>query len=481
MIGYPLDSHVVFNDGVPEYDRAISSAPLRELIKRLFSDGVLPDVATNMLVQYIGTTRVSGTIDGDVNTYNVVVNAGFGICNGCMKLQENFYGLTMDIANTVNPRIDTVVLRLNDNDAVRSCEFFIVQGEPASTPVAPQLTRNSSIWEIGLANLYKPATVSSVNPVVVTDTRFDTSRCGVISSISEFDTTAIYNQVQDDVEHFKNMTEEDLTNWFIAQQNAFSTWFNDIRGQLSEDVAGNLQNQIDDLFQQDVYRLLERTISSVASQPLTSNPIPTSWQVVNTDVEYTNGGYRIKANGAAGGYGIFRAFDNIDSTGWRSGLSGNPYMDIELPSNVIIHKVRIDYTAPSGSTMKIQSSTNGSTWVDEYVTTDHLAVTGSEIVLSNSPNTKYLRVVFNTTNIVNVSAFKITNYSVNTRIANYTLANLSTLIDGQIVRIRVNEEHDATGIISNTLNGLPVEAILQAGKKYQLVYETTKYSIMEVG
>ena len=61
MIGYPLDSHVVFNDGIPEYDRAISSAPLRELIRRLFSDGVLPDVATNLQVQYVGSTRVALT------------------------------------------------------------------------------------------------------------------------------------------------------------------------------------------------------------------------------------------------------------------------------------------------------------------------------------------------------------------------------------------------------------------------------------
>lgn len=236
MIGYPLDSHVVFNDGVPEYDRAISSAPLRELIRRLFSDGVLPDVASNLQVQYVGSTRVSGTVSGDASTYNVVVNAGFGICAGCLKLQENYYGLTMDVANTSQPRIDTVVLRLNDNDSVRSCDFHIVQGTPAPTPVAPALTRDSSIWEIGLANLYKPAVVSSTSPIVVTDTRLDPSRCGVISSISEFDTSALYQQVQDAMEHHQ-----------ISAEAEFDAWFESIRDQLSEDAAGNLQNQIGNL------------------------------------------------------------------------------------------------------------------------------------------------------------------------------------------------------------------------------------------
>lgn len=234
MIGYPLDSHVVFNEnGIPEYDRAISSAPLRELIKRLFSDGVLPDVATNLQVQYVGSTRVAGTVSGDAETYNVVVNAGFGICAGCLKLQENFYGLTMSVADTSQPRIDTVVLRLNDNDAVRSCDFHIVQGTPAANPVAPTLTRDSSVWEIGLANLYKPAVVSNANPIVVTDTRLDPARCGVISSISEFDTSALYKQIEDAMEHYQTVMEAE-----------FNAWFNTVRDQLSTDAAGNLQAQI---------------------------------------------------------------------------------------------------------------------------------------------------------------------------------------------------------------------------------------------
>ena len=55
MIGYPLDSVVDFSSGTPEYDRAVSSAPLRELIKRLFSDGILPDRGNDLMVQYVGS------------------------------------------------------------------------------------------------------------------------------------------------------------------------------------------------------------------------------------------------------------------------------------------------------------------------------------------------------------------------------------------------------------------------------------------
>ena len=52
MIGYPLDSHISFDkSGIPVYDRAITSAPLRKLTKSLFSDGVLPNPSTNLQVK----------------------------------------------------------------------------------------------------------------------------------------------------------------------------------------------------------------------------------------------------------------------------------------------------------------------------------------------------------------------------------------------------------------------------------------------
>lgn len=211
MIGYPLDSHVVFNDGVPEYDRAISSAPLRELYRSLYSDGVLPNVASNMQVQYVGSTRVAGTVEGDTETYNVVVNAGFGIVAGCLKLQESFYGLTMSVADTSQPRVDTVVLRLDDNDTVRSCDFHIVQGIPAANPVAPTLTRNSSVWEIGLANLYKPPVVSTSNPVVVTDTRSDPTRCGFIYSLVGAATEVVEGRLRSNVTVYVSIQGDDVS------------------------------------------------------------------------------------------------------------------------------------------------------------------------------------------------------------------------------------------------------------------------------
>ena len=221
MIGFPFDSHVTFeSDGTPVYDRAITSAPLRKLIAKLLTDGVLPNPSTNLQVE-----AGSGM--------NVVVNPGFAICAGGLKLEENQRTLAIQAADSNYDRIDTVVLRWNDNDSERICDLYIVEGIPAASPLRPELTRTESIWELGLADLFVNKNSSAISNQRITDTRYETARCGIISAISEFDTTTLYQQVQADLAGFK-----------ASEQADFITWFNDIKGQLSEDAAGNLQKQI---------------------------------------------------------------------------------------------------------------------------------------------------------------------------------------------------------------------------------------------
>lgn len=221
MIGFPFDSHVTFeSDGTPVYDRAITSAPLRKLIAKLLTDGILPNPSTNLQVE-----AGSGM--------NVVVNPGFAICAGGLKLEENQRTLAIQAADSNYDRIDTVVLRWNDNDSERICDLYIVEGIPAASPLRPELTRTESIWELGLADLFVNKNSSAISTQRITDTRYETARCGIISAISEFDTTTLYQQVQADLAGFK-----------ASEQADFITWFNDIKGQLSEDAAGNLQKQI---------------------------------------------------------------------------------------------------------------------------------------------------------------------------------------------------------------------------------------------
>jgi hypothetical protein len=489
MIGYPLDSMVTYNEGIPEYDRAVSSAPLRELIKRLFSDGILPDKSTDLRVQYVGSTRVSGDVEGATSTYNVIVHPGFGICNGCLKLQDDYYGLEMNAINTTNPRIDTVVLRLDDNSDVRACTFDIIQGVEAPSPVPPTLTRNSTIWEIGLANIHKPAVIAPANPITVTDTRLDPSRCGIISSISEFDTTALYNQVQDDLRHFKTVNEAE-----------FNVWFENLQTQLSEDVAGNLQGQIgilsqlmtanrvnlvdaiNEVFSRNIPSTPTRTITVSSSQSLTTNPIPTSWEQEIIGTKYRSGSYAITASGYASGYEVYKAFDGTVGTSWRTPSATQHTLVLELPEEILIDKVHLQFNIQGTAEISLQSSKNGSSWTTEEDVSASISFDG-DVELSNAPRTKYLRILVNASTAVTftLQSFEIVDYTVTTRNASFVLSNMPVMTNGQTILVYIDPTHDATGIASNTLNGVSVRSILQADRKYELTYYTTYYTVKEVG
>lgn len=169
---------------------------------------------------------------------NVLVHPGFAICNGCLKLEESQRTLAVQAADATYDRIDTVVLRLNDNDSERICDLYIVQGVPATSPIRPTLTRDESVWELGLADLYIVKNSTETSNQRITDTRYESERCGIISSVSKFDTTTLYQQIQDDLKNFQG-----------EEQAKFLAWFENIKGRLSEDAAGNLQLQIDAIFE----------------------------------------------------------------------------------------------------------------------------------------------------------------------------------------------------------------------------------------
>lgn len=258
MIGFPFDSRVQYDQlGEPVYDRAISSKPLKSLIGALFSTGILPNPSSNLKV----TTEETD--------FTVNIAPGFAAIQGGLKLETEITTLELDAADTESNRIDSVVLRWDENDDVRECYFYIKKGTATTSPVRPLLTREGSIYEIGLADILVVANSTVLQNANITDTRYEADRCGVISSISEFDTTFIYNQVTSDLANFKSNAESDFTlwtttmqndyeGWILQQENAFGlwmgneqqdfeTWVATIHDILDQETAGHLQNEIDDL------------------------------------------------------------------------------------------------------------------------------------------------------------------------------------------------------------------------------------------
>ena len=184
MQSYPFTSQVTYDEqGLPLYDRAVDSAFLRKVFAAYFSDGVFY-TPTNALQVVAGTGM------------QVQVNPGICHIQGAMGIEPNLRTLSLTAAGS-QPRIDTVVARLDLSQAVRSIELYVKTGTPAASPSAPSLTRDSTIWELGLANVSVGANVGTISQSNITDTRLDTSRCGMVAqTIGSLDTGPFFAQLQ---------------------------------------------------------------------------------------------------------------------------------------------------------------------------------------------------------------------------------------------------------------------------------------------
>lgn len=217
MISFPWDSIIedIDDDGYPILDRALNAAQMWDIYSTYFSDGVfMPRVSDQY--GYFKVTPGSG----------LTVQVDSGRCNigGCFGFEPNVREMVLQAAAGGN-RIDTIVLRKNENIEARKIDIYVKQGVVSNSPKRPDLTRNDTIYELGLADIYIPNGASSISASWITDTRLDNKRCGIVNPLLEMDTTGFYDQLQEAVQLAVD-----------AMQAA-----------IDGTTAGNLQNQITNL------------------------------------------------------------------------------------------------------------------------------------------------------------------------------------------------------------------------------------------
>ena len=177
------------------------------------------------------------------NELNVVSNNDMTITikEGDANIEGYRYTNTGDLVKTIDNadgtlnRIDNVVLRLDLTNRLISAQ--IIKGTFADKPVAPELVRTSTIYDLRIAKISIPAGTTTITQDLIADTRFITSDCGnVISTVQTPDTENLFIQMQ-------TLFEKQIN----ELNNNFEIWFDSIKNQLDSDAAGNLQNQINNL------------------------------------------------------------------------------------------------------------------------------------------------------------------------------------------------------------------------------------------
>ena len=170
-----------------DQDRLYSADQMNMPYKRLISEGVFATPA--------------GTASTD---FQVVAVSGMGIkvCAGNALLGDKWVEMTTDQPITVsnnaagNPRIDSIILRVNRNSAARKASIIYRPGTAASSPTAPALVTTSGIYELRLADIRVASGATSIGQSVITDQR-GTADCPWITSlIKQVDTSTLFAQYQ---------------------------------------------------------------------------------------------------------------------------------------------------------------------------------------------------------------------------------------------------------------------------------------------
>lgn len=204
-------------------DRKYNARQVSELFDGIIRDGVYASIGDKFTVKQ-GTGM------------QIIVGTGRAWFNHSWSLIDAEYPLTVDQSDLILDRIDAVVLEVNESTEVRDNSIKMVKGTAASSPQKPTMTDTEFVHQYPLAYILvkKGSTEITTADIEINVGKDD---CPYVTSILE----AV------SIEELYAQWEAQFKGWEEGQKTQFEEWFGEIKGQLGEDVAGNLQIQVNDV------------------------------------------------------------------------------------------------------------------------------------------------------------------------------------------------------------------------------------------
>lgn len=221
---FPFDAQLVNG----QYDREYVAEDFARYFRTFISSGIFMKENTNL--QVLANNNMTVTL-----------------CPGKMMIDGYRYDAEGELIIPISPadglldRIDRIAITWDKED--RSIHYTIREGDFSYEPTAPECRRNAEYIDYVVADIYVAANSVSVTQSAITDQRLNSGVCGLAVPFANVDTKLIFNQLQ----AFYQETVADTAMWEKEEKNKFEEWFALVKGQLSEDAAGNLQNQLNDL------------------------------------------------------------------------------------------------------------------------------------------------------------------------------------------------------------------------------------------
>lgn len=247
------DQYGLFWNSV-DSDRLYDADSFAEWLRKFFTTGV-----------FDGELQVTSAGGMDVS-----VSSGYANINGKVRFFDSATKLTLATAGATYPRIDTIVVERNDTD--RKITIKAITGTYSANPTATAPVRANNVYQIVLAQIYVAAGATSITQAAITDTRMDTSLCGIVAA---------------------TIKNPDFGQWYAQNEAQFTEWFAGMKDQLTTDAAGNLQTEID-----AVKKSVSDNASSIASNKTaidanTKKLVTTSKNITLAASGWNSGAYTI--------------------------------------------------------------------------------------------------------------------------------------------------------------------------------------------
>ena len=232
-------------------DRKYNAAQMSAIFDGLIIDGVFASIGTAFAVKAAG---------------GLTVNVGVGKAwfDHTWTVNDSILPMTAPEAEVLLDRIDAVVLEVNGTESVRENTIKFVKGNPSSAPSRPTLTNEGNVHQYPLCYIYRKYGTAVINQADITPMVGTESTPFVTGILQTISLDELLGKWQDELDRFTDarsqevddwiaQEESDFTTWIASEQADFLAWYNQMKDQLSGDVAGNLQLEID---KEEVKRIL---------------------------------------------------------------------------------------------------------------------------------------------------------------------------------------------------------------------------------
>ena len=246
-----------------QHDRKYNAVQMSQIFDGIINDGIYMG-----FMDHFAVTPGTGM--------KVIIGAGRAWFNHTWTYNDSAMIVEIDEASTGLNRIDLICLAVDVADEVRANSIELIKGTPVGspTPEKPEAIDTDTKFYHPLAYVTVSASTTHITAAMIENCIGVNPRTPFVTGIIEtIDATELVNQWGEEWDAYKIEKRTDYEAWIAKQQrdmtaweanfqnssevwfrdwsrnrNAeFTQWFNRMKGQLSTDAAGHLQNEIDQL------------------------------------------------------------------------------------------------------------------------------------------------------------------------------------------------------------------------------------------